>query len=507
MTKTSTWESAVTVGIIALSALANLALVSATRLHIRPNNEEPMNLINVGNGGNGGKKGACTKPVIDAKTEPVVTESEEQKWNVENLRALVRKSNIEAAEGWANDKTLEILANAFDVCIFVYQASYSGHPPFWNEIGYGDCKNKSAIFMHGNNIHFQILRPTISRAEAALEASNALISKVNIESPEGQRQIQDVLKLFTLVDVPGDGNCGYHAFARQINKFEIPLKQRDRILKKGACTKTKVRTTSEEPSEKGEARSTPQTGGCRLSWDCGKGEYCTGSVWDRILKKGACTKTVKGLSRGGKPDRAVDSVRVEEPDRQVDETKESEKDVPSAREAAEARQQGQDAVIAAWEQECPKLSNYECENTKQCEKRDGKCTVNKPQIIYTMNPVPTTEERARARKAREAAEARKAAREARKAAREAERARKAREAAKENQERAFRAVGLTPGPVPTPQTGGCRFSLDCGEGENCTGSVWDRILKKGACTPKPAERDGDDYDSDEDDQTTLWSTY
>ena len=63
MTKTSTWESAVTVGIIALSALANLALVSATRLHIRPNNEEPMNLINVGNVGNVGKKGACTKPV------------------------------------------------------------------------------------------------------------------------------------------------------------------------------------------------------------------------------------------------------------------------------------------------------------------------------------------------------------------------------------------------------------------------------------------------------------
>ena len=271
MTKTSTWESAVTVGIIALSALANLALVSATRLHIRPNNEEPMNLINVGNVGNVGKKetapegearrearstpqtggcrlsgdcgegedctgsvwdrilknGACTKPVIDAETEPVVTESEEQKWNVENLRALVRKSNIEAAEGWANDKTLGILANAFDVCIFVYQTAYSGNPPFWNEIGYGDCKNKPAIFMHGNNFHFQILRPTISRAEAALEASNASISNVDIFSPEGQRQIQDVLKLFTLVDVPGNGDCGYHAFARQINKFEIPLKQRD----------------------------------------------------------------------------------------------------------------------------------------------------------------------------------------------------------------------------------------------------------------------------------------
>ena len=39
MTKTSTWESAVTAGIIALSALANLALVSATRLH--PNENIP----------------------------------------------------------------------------------------------------------------------------------------------------------------------------------------------------------------------------------------------------------------------------------------------------------------------------------------------------------------------------------------------------------------------------------------------------------------------------------
>ena len=37
MTKTSTWESAVTAGIIALSALANLALVSATRLHPNEN--------------------------------------------------------------------------------------------------------------------------------------------------------------------------------------------------------------------------------------------------------------------------------------------------------------------------------------------------------------------------------------------------------------------------------------------------------------------------------------
>ncbi len=37
MTKTSTWESAVTAGIIALSALANLALVSATRLHLNEN--------------------------------------------------------------------------------------------------------------------------------------------------------------------------------------------------------------------------------------------------------------------------------------------------------------------------------------------------------------------------------------------------------------------------------------------------------------------------------------
>ena len=67
MTKTSTWESAVTVGIIALSALANLALVSATRLHIRPNNEEPMNLINVGNGGNVGKKE--TAPEGEARRE------------------------------------------------------------------------------------------------------------------------------------------------------------------------------------------------------------------------------------------------------------------------------------------------------------------------------------------------------------------------------------------------------------------------------------------------------
>ena len=111
MTKTSTWESAVTVGIIALSALANLALVSATRLHIRPNNEEPMNLINVGKKEiapegearstpqTGGcrfssdcdegedcrgsvwdrilKKGACRNPDPAAETEPVVTEREE----------------------------------------------------------------------------------------------------------------------------------------------------------------------------------------------------------------------------------------------------------------------------------------------------------------------------------------------------------------------------------------------------------------------------------------------
>jgi len=163
-------------------------------------------------------------------------------WNVKDLRELVydigRNSedinSIRAAEDarkgeWANDKTLEILANAFDVCIFVYQTPYIdqwGDPsgfPYWNEIGYGDCKNKQAIFMHGNGNHFQILRPTtISRAEAALEASNASISNVDILSPEGQRQIQDVLKLFTLVDVPGDGDCGYHAFARQLDTSPSP---------------------------------------------------------------------------------------------------------------------------------------------------------------------------------------------------------------------------------------------------------------------------------------------
>ncbi len=264
MTKTSTWESAVTVGIIALSALANLALVSATRLHIRPNNEEPMNLINVGNVGNVGKK------------------------------------------------------------------------------------------------------------ETA---------------PEGE--------------------------ARR------------------------------------EARSTPQTGGCRLSWDCGKGEDCTGSVWDRILKKGACTKTV------------IDA----EPEPVVTEpsAREAAEDEASLAEAAEAWQQGQDAVIAAWEQECPKLSNDECEKTKQCEKRDGKCTVNKPQIIYTMNlnPVPTTEERARARARKERAREERARKErARKERAREERARKerAREErkaeAKENLESAAGALGLTlePGHPKIPRT-------------------------------------------------------
>ena len=128
--------------------------------------------------------------------------------------------------------------------------------------------------------------------------------------------------------------------------------------------------------------------------------------------------------------------------------REAAEDEASLAEAAEAWQQGQDAVIAAWEQECPKLSNDECEKTKQCEKRDGKCTVNKPQIIYTMNlnPVPTTEERARARARKERAREERARKERAREERKAE--------AKENLESAAGALGLTlePGHPKIPRT-------------------------------------------------------
>jgi hypothetical protein len=163
------------------------------------------------------------------------------KWDNEKLRKLLskvipeqsptirngpkRRARQATGSEWANNDTLGILAEHFDVCIYIYNVKKNT----WRHLGY-ICEPEKIMFLWANGVHFQNLwlkikgsidtsdkkkcKYLMSTIIAAIDALNTIDSKEEYDNFSN-----DIYDLFKLKDVPSDGSCGYHAFANAINKI------------------------------------------------------------------------------------------------------------------------------------------------------------------------------------------------------------------------------------------------------------------------------------------------